>query len=128
ASGRDLPRSLVPRIEKRNRDGDDARPAPGQRARSRARPRDERTEVLRRFRVPSRRWLWLAGGLAIAGGGGLGLFAGHHARPTGQLLVVSDPADADIVLDGEPRAERTPAALRDLSPGEHRLRVHRAHH
>jgi hypothetical protein len=129
ASGRDLAQALVPTIEKRNHRSDDAEPpAPGSHARQRPRSRDERTEVLRRFRVPSRRWLWVAGALAIAGGGGLGLIAGQRARPTGQLIVVSDPSDADLILDGAARAERTPAALRDLLPGEHRLRVRRAHH
>jgi tRNA A-37 threonylcarbamoyl transferase component Bud32 len=123
ASGRELARALVPTIEKR-RSSDGSVEHEGSR---RARRRDESTGVVHRV-SPRRRWLWLAGTLAIAGGGALGMVAGRRARPTGALVVLSEPAGASLILDGVPRAERTPAALPELQPGEHRLRVQRAHH
>jgi hypothetical protein len=118
ASGRELARALIPTIEKRNRRGDGAQP-----------PRAGDTEPVRRARMPlAGRSLWLGALCAIVVGGSLGLFAGRRARPTGDLIVVSDPPDATLMLDGVARREHTPAALRGLSPGEHRLRVQRAHH
>ena len=119
ASGREMARALVPTIEKRAARGF-ARLDEGA---------DERTEAIRRYAPPSRRrWLWAAGAIAIAGGAGLGLLAGHHARPAGQLIVVTEPAEASLVLDDKPRVEQTPAALGDVTPGDHTLRVRRAHH
>jgi tRNA A-37 threonylcarbamoyl transferase component Bud32 len=123
ASGRELAEALVPTIEKR-RGGDGVDVHEGAR---RARRRDESTGVVHRL-APRRRWLWLAGALAIAGGGALGMVAGRRVRPAGALMVLSEPAGASLIVDGILRAERTPAALQDLAPGEHRLRVQRAHH
>jgi len=44
-------------------------------------------------------------------------------QPAGSLLMVSsDPAGAEILLDGKAVGDRTPAALRGLSAGEHTVR------
>jgi tRNA A-37 threonylcarbamoyl transferase component Bud32 len=113
SSGRELARALVPTIEKRaGRGFDEAR---------------ESTDVIRRRR---RRWPLIAGAALVLGGGAaaLGWSSRHRAQQAGELIVVTDPDDATIVLDNQPRAEKTPAALRGLTPGDHEIRLRRSHH
>jgi tRNA A-37 threonylcarbamoyl transferase component Bud32 len=72
--------------------------------------------------------------LALAGVLGLGTLGAMRLRRLGgsngdetQLILMSDPSGANIYVDGKPRG-RTPAALHDLSPGEHELRLHQDGH
>jgi glutamine transport system permease protein len=44
------------------------------------------------------------------------------------LKIVSDPPGAQITLDGQPVNQLTPAVIRDLAPGEHRVAVSKPPH
>ena len=40
--------------------------------------------------------------------------------------MLSEPAGAEVLVDGKPTGDRTPTALRGLSPGEHAVRLRHA--
>jgi tRNA A-37 threonylcarbamoyl transferase component Bud32 len=105
-SARDFARALVPAVEKR---------AP--------RPRSEITEVVRRRRGRRGRAWWATLFVAAALIAVAGTLALRQWRRAAMLIVTSDPAGADIDVDGAPTGDRTPAALRGLGPGEHTVRV-----
>ncbi len=67
--------------------------------------------------------LLLVGLALVALVAGVGAFKRPPAVATGTLLVRSQPPGASITLDGQPVSHKTPAALADLQPGVHRLRL-----
>jgi serine/threonine-protein kinase len=77
---------------------------------------------------PSRVWRWLAPVAALAlGSAALGAWRLSRPAAPGPLLIVgSRPAGATVELDGQLQDERTPALLRHVAPGPHRLRITRA--
>jgi tRNA A-37 threonylcarbamoyl transferase component Bud32 len=109
-SARDFARALVPAVEKR------ARPTSA---------RSEVTDVIERPRAPRSPAFFVTLGFAVSlFVVALGLIA-LRALPGGTLIVISDPAGADVVVDGRATGERTPATLA-LAPGEHTVRLHQA--
>src|SRR5262249_27592133 len=109
-SARDFARALVPAVEKR------ARPSS---------TRSDVTDVIERPRAPRSPAFFATPGFALALlVVALGLVA-LRARPGGMLIVISDPAGADVVVDGRATGERTPASL-TLAPGEHTVGLHHA--
>jgi len=107
-SAAELARALVPAVEKR---------AP------RA-PRSEITEVVERPRAPSSPvwWALLLTAMTLIGVAG-GVTLGRRAQTGRLLIVLSDPEGAEVLVDGKPAGDRTPTALRGLSPGEHTVRL-----
>ncbi len=109
-SAAELARALVPAVETR---------AP--------RPRSEVTEVIERPRPPRSPLWWaaLATAMTLLGAAG-GAWLVQRAPSGGLLIVLSEPAGAEIVVDGKPAGDRTPAALRNLLPGEHTVTLRHA--
>ncbi|HXU73932.1 MAG TPA: serine/threonine-protein kinase [Polyangia bacterium] len=106
-SAAELARALVPSVEKR---------AP--------RPPSEVTEVIARPRAPRSPawWAMLATSLVLIGVAA-GVYIARHAPAGGMLIVLSDPAGVDVIVDGKATGEQTPASLRGLGPGEHTVRL-----
>src|SRR6185312_7821650 len=52
-----------------------------------------------------------------------GVYIARHAPAGGMLIVLSDPAGVDVIVDGKATGEQTPASLRGLGPGEHTVRL-----
>jgi serine/threonine protein kinase len=75
---------------------------------------------------PSRRRFWIAGAAAALAFGSGAMLA--RRAPDTLVLVISEPPGAAIELDGKPIADRTPAALHGLRPGEHSLKIKREHY
>ena len=111
-SARELALALVPTIEKRTS----------------RRPRERSEVTVEIDRSPARRspawWGTLALALLLIGVA-LGLVAARLAPAGGMLVLISDPAGADVVVDGQLTGERTPTALRGLAPGQHTIRLGR---
>jgi tRNA A-37 threonylcarbamoyl transferase component Bud32 len=112
-SARDFARALVPAVEKRA-------PRP-------PRDRSDVTEVIERPPVPRSPvwWALLALALMVIGVAG-GLYVARRAPGGGMLILISTPADAEVIVDGKAAGDRTPTALRGLVPGEHTVRLRRA--
>jgi tRNA A-37 threonylcarbamoyl transferase component Bud32 len=110
-SAADFARALVPAVEKRA-------PRP---------PRSEVTEVIARPRAPRSPawWAALALGLVILGVA-VGLYVAGRAPAGGMLILISNPADAQVTVDGKATRERTPTALAGMKPGEHTVRLSHA--
>ncbi|MCU1277249.1 MAG: serine/threonine protein kinase [bacterium] len=107
-SARDFARALVPAVEKR---------AP--------RERSEVTEVIMKPRAPRSPAWWVALAVALMiVGVAVALVLARRAPSGGMLILISNPADADIFVDGKATGERTPTALRAMKPGEHTVRLH----
>ena len=47
----------------------------------------------------------------------------HHMVKTGLVYISTNPPDATVYIDGRLAHQKTPTVLRDLSPGEHFLRI-----
>jgi len=47
----------------------------------------------------------------------------HHLVKTGLIYVSTNPPDAAVYLDGRLAPQKTPAILRDLTPGKHFIRI-----
>jgi len=82
-------------------------------------------------RERNRRWLGgaaIVGALVAASIVGLGIVKWRHAPKEGRalLVVTSQPAGARVTVDGRALGETTPAALRDLQPGKHEVRIEKA--
>jgi hypothetical protein len=103
-SAAELARALVPAVEKRA-------PRP---------PRSEITEVIARPRAPRSPFFWalLLTAMTLLGVAG-GVTLARRAQTGRLLIVLSDPQGAEVLVDGKPAGDRTPTALRGLSPGEH---------
>lgn len=109
-SGAELARALVPAVEKRA-----PRPLSG-----------EVTDVV--HRRPRRSPLWwalVALAAALFGVAG-GIALARRAQAGSLVIVVSDPAGAEVLVDGKRAGERTPAALRGLARGEHTIGLRHA--
>jgi predicted Ser/Thr protein kinase len=112
-SARELARALVPAVEKRAPRG------PGF-----ARDRSEVTGLIQRPPMPRSPAWWLALGLAMALLGAALYLLGGRARSSGAMLIlISDPAGADVIIDGKPIGDRTPTSLGGVSPGEHTVKL-----
>jgi tRNA A-37 threonylcarbamoyl transferase component Bud32 len=66
--------------------------------------------------------------LAVAGAAGLLVIVALivallSGRSDGTLLVLSEPRGARVLVDGKPTPETTPAIVRGLKPGHHRVRL-----
>ncbi len=70
-------------------------------------------------------WAWVAGALAVGlcAGGTMYLVGQSRAQESSGLIVVSDPADATVVLDGKTLARKTPTWVAGVEPGNHTLRL-----
>ena len=107
-SARELAKALVPSVEKRA-------------------PRTMRSDVtdvihLPRSRVTIAWWALLMVALGLfAAAGALWLVRSRHA---GLLLVISEPPGADVIVDGQPTGDRTPAAQHGLGRGDHIVKLH----
>lgn len=55
-------------------------------------------------------------------------FTYNRLVATGSLVIKSNPAKADIVLNGQPRSATTPAIINDILPGKINLAVTKANH
>jgi hypothetical protein len=110
-SAAELARALVPAVEKRA-----PRPAPS-----------DVTDVIHRPRLPRSPawWAALLAAMTLLGVAG-GMMLARRAQSGSLLIVLSDPAGADILVDGKPVGDRTPAALRGVGPGEHTVRLEHA--
>jgi tRNA A-37 threonylcarbamoyl transferase component Bud32 len=108
-SAAELARALVPAVEKR---------AP------RSRPSSEVTEVIEKPRPPMSRGFWVMVAVALVlAGAAAGAALMRLSPPGGLLMLSSEPAGAEILVDGKPVGDRTPAALRGVAPGEHTVRM-----
>jgi serine/threonine protein kinase len=88
----------------------------------------EQTEVVKRFRPPSR-WPWVLAAVGFLAAAALG--ASRFFKPTlpdTLVLVISDPPGASLQLDGKPIADVTPAALRGVPPGQHQITLKHPHY
>jgi hypothetical protein len=47
----------------------------------------------------------------------------HHMVKTGLIYVSTNPPDASVYIDGGLVRQKTPTAIRDLTPGEHFIRI-----
>jgi len=47
----------------------------------------------------------------------------HHFEKTGLIYISTIPSDATVYIDGRLAHQKTPAVLRDLTPGEHFIRI-----
>jgi serine/threonine protein kinase len=128
ASALDFARALIPTVEKRQERRAPATPLPS-----------DKTEVIRRNGpVRTLRWATLTLVVAVlAFSSALVVGRGVRARamtarlppgPDTLLLLVTEPPSAVIEIDGKPIADRTPAALHDLAPGDHAVRFSRPHY
>ena len=101
---------------------------------ARARPRRRETgtaaaalrghRVIERPRAPRSPFWWalLLTAMTLLGVAG-GVTLARRAHGGSLVIVLSDPEGAEVLLDGKPAGDRTPAALRGLSPGEHTVRL-----
>ena len=79
-----------------------------------------------RLRVQRKRTPLLAGlgALVLVAAAAVGYLATRPAPVTaGEIAVTSEPSGAAIFLDGAPRAEKTPAALKPVPLGKHEIRL-----
>ena len=111
---RDLARALEPALEQRNTRS--TRPSPS--------PSGETQLILR----PKRAWLPLSIGAVALAAIGVLLTQVRWSTPNTLLLVITEPAGAQLELDGVPLPDPTPAALWGVKPGEHTIKIRRAHH
>ncbi len=47
----------------------------------------------------------------------------HHFVKTGLVVVTTHPADASVFVDGRQAETKSPTVVRDLTPGDHFLRI-----
>ena len=47
----------------------------------------------------------------------------HHLEKTGLVYVSTNPPDATVYIDGRLAHQKTPTAIRDLTPGNHFIRI-----
>jgi serine/threonine-protein kinase len=110
-SARDLARALVPAVEKRGF----------------GTGRAEVTDIIERPQLPRSPGWWAALAVALAlFGVAAGMLIARRTPKGGMVIVISQPPGAEILLDGKPSRDRTPAALRGVGPGEHTVRLRHA--
>src|ERR1700691_1918676 len=47
----------------------------------------------------------------------------HHLEKTGLVYVSTNPPDATVYIDGRLAHQKTPTVIRDLTPGNHFIRI-----
>jgi serine/threonine-protein kinase len=70
-------------------------------------------------------WPYVAGALALGllAGGGMFFVGQSRAHESSGLIVLSDPSDATVVLDGKPFPRKTPTWIAGVEPGNHSLKL-----